>query len=49
MQVDHPAEYEGGVTVSLPAAARVAPLRYQVVDRPLVVQSLGFDLAAGGS
>ena len=47
MQVDHPDKYKGGVTVSLPAAQAVAPLRYLVVPRALAVQSLGFSVAPG--
>lgn len=47
-QVDHPAQYEGAVTVSLPAMDGVAPLRYHVVNRTLAVQSLGFSLGPGG-
>lgn len=47
VQVEHPDEYKGGVTVSLPAAQAVAPLRYQVVPRALAVQSLGFSVAPG--
>ena len=45
--MDHPDKYMGGVTVSLPAAQAVAPLRYQVVPRALAVQSLGFSVAPG--
>ena len=44
-QVQHPASYEGQVTVSLPADA-VQPLSYNVVSRPLVVQNLGFDVCS---
>ena len=45
LQVQHPASYEGRVTVSLPAEA-VQPLSYSVVSRPLVVQNLGFDVCS---
>ncbi|KAK9820975.1 hypothetical protein WJX81_005721 [Elliptochloris bilobata] len=41
IEVDHPDKYTGSVTVSLPDAGDVAPLRYQVVTRALAVQSLG--------
>jgi len=46
VQVQHPASYEGKVTVSLPQDAAVQPLSYSVVSRPLVVQNLGFDVCS---
>lgn len=48
MQVDHPSQYEGAVTVSLPGMEGVVPLRYHVVNRTLAVQGLGFSLGPGG-
>ena len=46
LQVQHPASYEGKVTISLPQDAAVQPLSYNVVSRPLVVQNLGFDVCS---
>ncbi|DBA87761.1 hypothetical protein WJX77_003783 [Trebouxia sp. C0004] len=46
IEVQHPASYEGKVTVSLPQDAAVQPLSYNVVSRPLVVQNLGFDVCS---
>ena len=44
MQVQHPSGFIGNVVVIVASQPEIAPLTYQVVDRGLVVQSLGFNL-----
>lgn len=49
LQVQHPSGFVGDVMVSLPSHPEIAPLTYEVVDRSLVVQSLGFNLCSESS
>ena len=49
LQVQHPSGFAGDVVVSLPSHPETAPLTYQVVDRSLIVQSLGFNLCSESS
>ena len=43
-QVQHPSGFAGNVVVVVASQPEIAPLTYQVVDRSLMVQSLGFNL-----
>ena len=44
MQVEHPSGFTGNAVVIVASQPEIAPLTYQVVDRSLMVQSLGFNL-----
>lgn len=44
VQVEHPSGFTGNAVVIVASQPEIAPLTYQVVDRSLMVQSLGFNL-----